>query len=362
MILYLLKQYKQFKYYDEFGIRKQVKRICWVGFIGGVLYWIIAAIDSLIRDGNGNSTTEIIFIPWIILLIVFSILMYYEVLYPIHYNCNYNNNNNNGSNSNLNSIARSRLASKSRSTVGYNMASSSTPSVGPIQIKNWMEIVSTTVGYQSFMNHLETEFSVENLLFLTEYIQIKNVLKMKFESIFTKLNQDSDIEKKIGFDVSFPAIDLDENKGNNINNSALNLLATVTTVTTTPVSLMAKKLYHDLDVINAFECLYNKYIDPKNAPFMINISSIDRKRILIAFSKKDERKSLTSFQLHMRSHANVENNKNVKMVIEQEFDKNNKSTEWLLIYVLTKFDGAAHQVSRLMSNAFMRYQSHGINY
>lgn len=40
-VLYLLKQYKQFKYYDEFGIRKQVKRICCTGCIGGIAISIV---------------------------------------------------------------------------------------------------------------------------------------------------------------------------------------------------------------------------------------------------------------------------------------------------------------------------------
>ena len=33
---------------------------------------------------------------------------------------------------------------------------------------HWSQIVCTALGYESFMNHLETEFSLENLLFVTE--------------------------------------------------------------------------------------------------------------------------------------------------------------------------------------------------
>ena len=33
---------------------------------------------------------------------------------------------------------------------------------------HWSQIVCTSLGYESFMNHLETEFSIENLLFVTE--------------------------------------------------------------------------------------------------------------------------------------------------------------------------------------------------
>ena len=36
----------------------------------------------------------------------------------------------------------------------------------------WKDIVCTSYGYETFMNHLEKEFSIENLLFISEYMQI----------------------------------------------------------------------------------------------------------------------------------------------------------------------------------------------
>ena len=41
---------------------------------------------------------------------------------------------------------------------------------------HWTDIVSTVYGYTSLMNHLESEYSIENLLYLTEYMQIKDIL------------------------------------------------------------------------------------------------------------------------------------------------------------------------------------------
>ena len=32
----------------------------------------------------------------------------------------------------------------------------------------WEKIIVTKLGYEAFMDHLETEFSIENLLFATE--------------------------------------------------------------------------------------------------------------------------------------------------------------------------------------------------
>ena len=37
-----------------------------------------------------------------------------------------------------------------------------------IKFKHWSQVVSTSYGYELFINHLEKEFSVENLLFITE--------------------------------------------------------------------------------------------------------------------------------------------------------------------------------------------------
>ena len=41
---------------------------------------------------------------------------------------------------------------------------------------SWQELVSSKQGYESFMNFLEKELSTENLLFLTEYVQLKSMM------------------------------------------------------------------------------------------------------------------------------------------------------------------------------------------
>lgn len=39
---------------------------------------------------------------------------------------------------------------------------------GQGKFMHWTQIVSTSYGYELFINHLEREYSVENLLFITE--------------------------------------------------------------------------------------------------------------------------------------------------------------------------------------------------
>eukprot|EP01084_Bolivina_argentea_P029151 54108_1 len=41
---------------------------------------------------------------------------------------------------------------------------------------SWSKIVATKEGYESFANFLEREFSIENILFVTEYIQLKKAM------------------------------------------------------------------------------------------------------------------------------------------------------------------------------------------
>ena len=74
----------------------------------------------------------------------------------------------------------------------------------------WIDIVVTTFGYESFINFLETEFAVENLVFITEYVQVKMLLQRYFNDDII-----NDINKNSKFNISLP-FEFDENyKANN---------------------------------------------------------------------------------------------------------------------------------------------------
>ena len=55
-------------------------------------------------------------------------------------------------------------SSSSRSISAAQQSDSRLETIG----EHWSDIVCTPYGYEAFMNHLETEFSIENLLFITE--------------------------------------------------------------------------------------------------------------------------------------------------------------------------------------------------
>ena len=60
-------------------------------------------------------------------------------------------------------------------------------------------MVETNEGYDEFANFQEREFSVENILFITEYIQLKH--KMINEA---QLVHKIEAELKLDFDVNLP--------------------------------------------------------------------------------------------------------------------------------------------------------------
>merc|ERR1719361_1501602 len=41
---------------------------------------------------------------------------------------------------------------------------------------SWKKIIESDDGYEQFANFLEKEFSCENILFITEYVQLKNAM------------------------------------------------------------------------------------------------------------------------------------------------------------------------------------------
>ena len=185
----------------------------------------------------------------------------------------------------------------------------------------WQEIVTTNDGYQQFINHLETEFSVENLLFLTEYIQVKNVLKNSYQSIWESMMNDKEKNRHIKFNVPLSNVSGENFKKNNgipvskiakqlsdsinieinsINNSENKKEENYNNENRNDgqddrkddgLQLQDKKKKENncecgLFVIRSFSILYSKYIDENNAPFMINIASLTRNNLKCSLDAK----------------------------------------------------------------------------
>ena len=174
-------------------------------------------------------------------------------------------------------------------------------------MKHWSQIVATEFGYELFINYSQLEFCIENLLFLTEYMQLKDVLKRKF-SIFLQLwnytKNDRETRKRIGFNINFPSID-DGKYGQENRRLSIQIRDNHDAGHGYPVSIISKKLFNDLDVLSAFKALYYKYVDSSYAPFMINISSPTREKITMSLDHKYykrhriQRDTTTEKSMHM---------------------------------------------------------------
>eukprot|EP01084_Bolivina_argentea_P176430 305318_1 len=108
--------------------------------------------------------------------------------------------------------------------------------------KKWEKIVVTREGYECFATFLEKEFSIENILFITEYVLVKKVM-MKNEALYALLTRSSNL----GYDLDFDA-------------SLMNS------------SLIATTYQQNEILFDAMHALYCKYIDPRTATLAVNLS------------------------------------------------------------------------------------------
>ena len=296
-------------------------------------------------------------------------------------------------------------------------------------------VVKTTQGYEEFINHLESEFSVENLLFLTEYLQLKFVIKKyhiqnknnnnnnnnnnnkwdadEHQRIIDLLTNSKQVQFNIDLPLPLMLVNLDFSD-NNINddngtgyeditpdvNDGFNNLSdhdtetkekgmgirtasslsvrsisasadavrSVDNLSSIEVSVIVKNYCQDRDIIKAFKLLYDKYINPANAPFMINISHQKRQRLVSSLdcvyyrrqqaSSRDRSRGLSVKKAGVKD-MNInkqDENANVAM-IDIEWEKHDKSTEWLLETLLSQMDQSAKEIAILMKDSFVRYKT-----
>ena len=169
-------------------------------------------------------------------------------------------------------------------------------------------------------------------------------MKQTFEE-FNQLLKDPKQHQKISFDITLPAVEFDDDlndindhktdseSDNNPNGVTMHAVTEAQDHTgdSFPVSLIAQKLYNDKDIISAFQALYSKYIDEKDAPFMINISSQNRKQLKLSLDKD--------------------------YCDRQNYHLNDLTNKTLILKLVTEMDQAAFEVSELMFGSFARFRS-----
>lgn len=163
-----------------------------------------------------------------------------------------------------------------------------------LEIKGWRDIVSEMEGFQSFCNFLQREFASENLLYIAEYMTIKEEVKMD-KSMNEALNG-----KQLPFDVALPE--------------------------KLQMSCIAREYRDDGTVQVALWELYHKYIDPSTANLEINVNWLLRSNIQSIFAS--HRKEDISTKMSTEEAANA----------------------------LVSLGEAAEVVAKLLNDAFLRFK------
>ena len=234
------------RFNDDLGIRKEIKytmRLC-------LLFVVSLIIASVFQNFVYSQLRAMLLI---ITQIACTIYSYILVIYPQRAN---------ESNQEYHKMLRKQ------STVGD-------------RVVEWKEIVSTIDGYEQFASFLEREFSMENLLFVTEYVQLKHAIT-KIEKYHTT------IHSQLGLDYF------------------------LTLPSEVPKSIIAKEFEDKISglssesvqgsdtckmVYNGVKALYTKYIDSRTANMEVNISSTAKYNMAILF-KSDGDSQMTQMDIN----------------------------------------------------------------
>ena len=120
------------------------------------------------------------------------------------------------------------------------------------KIIGWKNAISTMDGYEQFALFLSGEFSTENILFVTEYVQLKQKMRMSIPRLKEKIDTELNLEYTLNLPSEIPQSVIV--KGFDVLNDCSD-------------SNLDKAVY---DVLKK---IFDKYIDSSTAVMEVNISS-----------------------------------------------------------------------------------------
>ena len=377
ILIAINKKYKQYAIYDIFGIRKEFETLTKFCIFMLTCEITIALGVYCLETANFQMGNEIAFflhvLFWYVLVLGGFVAIYlqgYRIKRLQRKNETSIKKNNNDNNKN-NETCTTPTITKEDFLQDLK------------KCRHWSQITTTIYGFEIFMSHLQYEYSLEALLFLLEYVQIKHILMEKFDFLVAMIKKD----RKMGFNLNLPQSDKLE-------------------------SLMAKTLANEINskdlndaslqiaIINAFRSLCDKYVNPNTAPFMINIGSKQRevlmhsldskyfdtdtlkkdgeKKVTINFNEANEQKIIkteTALRVKSRSQSEVEmeieiitknSTSNCKSLVEEtkyiSTDKNENLINYILIKLIVEMDTAAREISSLMQDSFTRFRKNANDY
>eukprot|EP01083_Nonionella_stella_P007873 22656_1 len=142
---------------------------------------------------------------------------------------------------------------------------------------SWQALVSTSKeGYESFMEFLGKELSTENLLFITEYVQVK-VAMMRKETLAHKIENDLNLEYGLQLPDTLP-------------------VSAIVTEFTDKINEIDMTNDTDVNAIcwGAMNRIYVKYIHADLADLEVNISSRRRREIERVYENTKKEKTIES--------------------------------------------------------------------
>lgn len=344
-VAYLMNKMKFNYKYDKLGIRKEL--ILYVKFLCtfGIALLILAMLRTHIfgihtgserrNKRNFTSNRALDLIEWILLCSTYLICMVISLPYVQHYMLKQQqeklqklkknsklkqiNNLNVKIEPRLGSISSNSLSIKSIITNHNSNNNNNAYDEQAKRIKKWNNFVSTSVGYEAFINHLEQEFALENLAFVTEYAQVKHVLIKHFKQLMNELMSDATLQ--VGFNLDLPnkddsntipksliAAKLDDmieqtmsdksdksDKNDKINNSA-------------SITIICDNTQQIKDIcyiiIDSFVAIYTKYIKT-SAELEINISSQQRDNLRMILDLKYYYQIESKFQSKSNTSSDI---------------------------------------------------------
>ena len=165
-------------YYDELGIRRELALIGWYGLVYIILVFICTSLYYLDIMSGGLSNG----IFYLGLSLIFTGLIAVITIMPVKWNTSskYGLPIANTSTIRLPSVSMPKQMTKFSTKLSKeNVVTSTTCTSGTNTPKqrpfgnNWQDIVCSVYGFEQFMKHLQLEFSIENLLYISEVCTVR---------------------------------------------------------------------------------------------------------------------------------------------------------------------------------------------
>eukprot|EP01084_Bolivina_argentea_P177548 307013_1 len=229
------------KFHDTLLIRLEIKYLIIILFSGAII--MVSSVLIVRITINHEIGAGLIGVS--VINIMYAVSMYIAIIYPqrlVHHK----GNSDNGIAHKLQTITQKQLS--------------------------WNQSIVTTEGYESFANFLEKEFSIENLLFVSEYVQLKQSMNNN-ATLGKKIKQ----QETLYYDLELPS---------SVPLSIISLefqdkMQCINTVNTGDVECKLSEICFD-----SLNRLFFKYIDSASASLEVNLSWDKRKNLIYHFENK----------------------------------------------------------------------------